>query len=425
MDLIIILLLIFLNGFFSMSEVALIAARKSGLQLREKQGSKSAKTALKLKNHPDIFLSAIQIGITLIGILTGIFSSSAFAADFAKTLEKIGCSALYSLALSQTLIVIIITFLTIVFGELIPKRIGLSFSEKKALQVAPIMHIFAKISTPFVWILSKSTSLIFKLFGIKNHVQKITEEEIKYIIEEGKNSGVVQEVEQDIVERVFSLGDRKIESIMTPRNDIVWLNTSATNQQIIELITNDLHEVYPIAQDSLDHLKGVVYLKELFGKLDDPNFSLEQMIRPAHFLQENIAVYSALEKFKSKKIKFSLIYNEFGSIQGVVTLKDMLEALVGTIPEANEEQEIVQRQSGGWLIDGHCSLYNFLTYFEIEEYFSQYECHTLSGLVLEILEHIPHTGEKVSWKNFTFEIMDMDGIRIDKILVEKNININE
>lgn len=394
--------------------------------MKEKKGSKAAKIALRLKGNPDIFLSTIQIGITLIGILTGIFSSSVFAADFAKILERIGCGSAYSLALSQIIIVVVITFLTIVFGELVPKRIGLNFAESKALQVAQPMNILAKISAPFVWVLSKSSHLIFKIFGIKKLENIVTEEEIKYIIEEGKNSGEVQEVEQNIVERVFSLGDRKVESIMTPRNDIVWINESFTNRQIVELVTKDLHDVYPVAKDSLDHLLGVVYLKDLFGKMDDPDFSLTKVIRQAHFFHENIAVYKVLEKFKTKKLNFSLICDEFGGIQGIVTAKDMLEALVGTLPEANEEHEIVERQEGGWLIDGQCPLYDFLTFFDAEEYFTQYEFNTLGGLVLETLEYIPHVGEKVAWKNFTFEIVDMDGIRIDKILVEKkNItNIN-
>lgn len=420
MDIVIILLLIVLNGLFAMAEIALISARKSSLQSDAKRGSSSAKTALKLANEPDKFLSTIQIGITLIGILTGIYSGAALADDFGKVLAGWGVSPSYARIVAQAIIVLLVTYLTLIFGELVPKRIGMSVAEKAAKLVAGPMKILAAIASPFVWILAKSTAAAFNMLGIKPSDSKITEEEIKSMIQEGTEGGEVQEVEQDIVERVFALGDRKVDSIMTNRNDIVWIDINMTNEQINETVKSNLYEVYPVAEGNLDSIKGVVFLKDLFGKLEDKEFSLSQVIHPVQYFHDNMDVYKVLEEMKTNQTGYGLIYDEFGNCEGIVTLKDILEGLVGTIPDSHEEPEIIERDDkSGWLVDGQCPFYDFLAYFEREELYSDNDFTTVSGLILEHLEHIPRTGEKLHWNIFTFEIVDMDGARIDKVLVTR------
>ena len=421
MEIIIILILILLNGVLSMSEIALVSARKSRLETEARKGNKSASTALKLSNDPDRFLSTVQIGITLIGILTGLYSGQAFAADFAVVVAKIDFLAPYATTIAKTVIVIVVTYLTLVLGELVPKRLGMSRAESVSKAVSRPMNILSKIAHPLVWFLSKSTALIVRIFGIReDDSSKVTEEEIKAIVREGVSGGEVQEVEQDIVERVFSLGDRDVESIMTHRSDLVWLDVADDKEAIRTKIRANTHNIYPVASGNLDNLLGVVELKDLFDRIEDPDFSLEKMICPAPFLPENQSVYSTLEKFKKADAKYGFVIDEFGDIQGIVTLKNILEALVGDIDGEQQERDILPREDGSYLVDGQCSFYDFLDYFEMEYLYAEHDYNTLSGLILEQLAHIPATGEKLSWHGFDLEIVDMDGARIDKVLVSRN-----
>lgn len=419
MEIFIIIGLILLNGVLSMSEIALVSARKARLELEAKRGNKSAQTALKLAGEPDRFLSTIQIGITLIGILTGLYSGEAFATNLAEVVRHIPVLEPYALGLSKTVIVVIVTYLTLIMGELVPKRIGMGYAEKVSMLVAKPMYLLSKLASPFVWLLSKSTALTIKITGIKgNEDNKVTEEEIKAIVKEGFDGGEVQEVEQDIVERVFNLGDRNVGSIMTHRSDLVWLDVTDSIEKIREKVQENLFNIYPVASEKFDNIKGVVYLKDLFGRIDEPGFSLQQVIRPAQYLPENQSVYNALEQFKQARVKYGIVTDEFGGIQGIVTLKDIMEGLIGQVPEMGEEAEITQRSDGSWLVDGQYSFYNFLEYFDMEDLYAEHDYNTLSGLILEILERVPKTGETLTWLNFEFEIMDMDGARIDKVLVK-------
>ena len=422
MEFLIVILLILLNGVFSMSEIAIISSRKSKLKLEAQQGNKSAKTALDLAEEPDRFLSTIQIGITLIGILTGVYSGDALAGHFAPVLEKLGMSAGVAYTVAKVTIVIVVTYLTLILGELVPKRIGMSSSEKVAKIIARPMNILSKIASPFVWILSKSTALLVKLFRIKSSENKVTEEEIKSIIQEGTEDGEIQTIEQDIVERVFTLGDRKLDSIMTYRNDIVWIDINMSIEEIKQLICNNLYETYPVAENSLDNVLGIVHLKDLFCKIDQPGFKIKDAVCAPVFFHENMDVYKALEQMKQKQAHHALVFDEYGNLQGVVTFRDILEALVGEIPDGTEESSIVQREDGSWLIDAQSSFYDFLEYFDMEELYSENDFNTLSGLILDELEHIPVTGEKIEWGPFVFEVVDMDGARIDKILVARSDN---
>lgn len=420
MEIFIIIGLILLNGVLSMSEIALVSARKARLELEAKRGNKSAQTALKLAGEPDRFLSTIQIGITLIGILTGLYSGEAFAYDLAEIMRHVPMLEPYAVGISKTVIVIIVTYLTLIMGELVPKRIGMGYAEKVSMLVAKPMYLLSRLASPFVWLLSKSSALTIKITGIKaNEENKVTEEEIKAIVKEGFDGGEVQEVEQDIVERVFNLGDRNVGSIMTHRSDLVWLDVTDSIEKIREKVQENLFNIYPVASEKFDNIKGVVYLKDLFGRIDEPDFSLEQVIRPAQYLPENQSVYNALEQFKQARVKYGIVTDEFGGIQGIVTLKDIMEGLIGQVPELGEEAEITQRADGSWLVDGQLSFYDFLEYFDMEDLYAEHDYNTLSGLILEILERVPNTGETLTWLTFRFEIVDMDGARIDKVLVTK------
>ena len=426
MEIVIIIGLILLNGLLSMSEIAMVSARKSRLEADSKKGSRAARTALKLANSPDTFLSTIQIGITLIGILTGLYSGEVLAQSFGKVIATIEPLRTHAVAIAQTLIVAIVTYLTLIVGELVPKRIGMQAAEKVAKLVARPMNVLSKIALPFVWLLSKSTSGMLRLLGINTLGEsKVTEDEIKAIIQEGAEDGEVQEVEQELVERVFNLGDRNVGSIMTHRSELVWLNISDDNEQIKRIVESNLYNAYPVADHTLDNIVGVVYLKDLFGKLDTPGFTLRQVLRPAKYIPEKLSVYNALARLKAEEVKYGIVTDEFGSVEGIVTLKDIVRALIGGMPEVGEEEEIIPREEGGYLVDGQCPFYDFLAYFDREELYNEYNYNTLSGLILDLLERIPATGERFAWKEFDFEIVDMDGARIDKVLVTMNIPVTE
>lgn len=420
MDIVIIGILILINGLFSMSEMALISAKKSKLSNDIKRGSKSAQLALNLANEPDLFLSTIQIGITLMGILTGIYSGDVLAKDCVLFLKEMGFTHEYVFWGVQGGIVIFVTYLSLVFGELLPKRIGMGFAENiSKIMVRPILGV-SYIASPFVWILSQSTAFIFQTLRLKSTDNKITEEEIRSLIQEGAQDGVVDVMEQNIVSRVFSLGDRNVVSIMTHRSELIWLDSLQPICDIKAKVYENLHNVYPVAEGSLDNVMGVVFLKDLFLHWEHPHFNIKKIIRSAQFFHEDMGVYKILEYFKVHGSAYGLVSDEFGSVQGMVTFMDILEGLVGEVSVKNEGKEIVESSQGGWFIDGQCSFYNFMNYFNLEEFYSEYEYNTLSGLVLSSLEHIPEVGETFFWRDFFIEIVDMDGARIDKILVRKN-----
>ena len=421
-EIFIILLLILLNGIFAMSEMAVISARKSNLQADANKGSKTAKTALKLASDPDKFLSAVQIGITLIGILTGIFSGKSIADALSAALAKAGMSAGVAGALAQGIIVILVTYLSIVFGELVPKRIALSASERVSKIVSGPMKVISVLASPFVWVLAKSTSFIINILGIKSQESKVTEEEIKSIIQEGTDEGEVSPVEQDIVERVFALGDLKVNTIMTLRGDIVWLDKDMDEAEIRETIEKNLFETYPVTDGDLDHVIGVLSLKDYVLNIGKKQFSLEEMIHEPVYFHENMSVYAVLEQMKIKRISRALVCDEFGFCSGIITLKDIMEALVGIVNDDHQkEPDIIARQDNdGWFVDGQCSMYDFKMYFDIDDDDADSaEYTTVGGLILDELEHVPISGEKATWKDFSFEVVDMDGARIDKVIVKR------
>lgn len=420
MEVLIIIALILLNGLLSMSEIALVSARKSRLESDAKKGNKRAATALRLAGDPDRFLSTIQIGITLIGILTGFFSGEVFAEDLAKYVAMIEPLKGYALGISEVIIVLVVTYLTLIFGELVPKRIGMGAAEKVSKIVAKPMYILSKIGAPFVCVLSWSTSFVVKIFGLKfKKSAGVTEEEIKAIIQEGTDGGEIQQVEQDIVERVFNLSDRNVGSIMTHRSELVWLDVNDPTETIVAKIKQDTYSIYPVADGKLDNILGVAFLKDVFGCYGNDDFSLRDIVLPAEFMPEQISAYNALDRLKRSGVQYGLVTDEFGSVEGMVTLKDVLTALVGEMYETGEEPDIVPREDNSWFVDGQISFYDFLAHFDMEHLYNDNEYNTLSGLILALLERVPRVGEKFTWSVFEFEVVDMDIARIDKLLVRR------
>ncbi|MGV3766681.1 MAG: hemolysin family protein [Chitinophagaceae bacterium] len=410
--------LVILNGLFSMAEIALVSARKARLEAQANKGDKQAREALDLANHPDTFLSTVQIGITLIGILTGIFSGENIKDDVLVFLNRFPTLAPYANAIATTIIVIFVTYLSLVLGELVPKRIGLSNPERIAKSVAGPMKVISIITHPFIVLLTKSTGLITSLLRIKTNESQVTEEEIKAMINEGTEHGAIEEAEQEIIERVFHLGDRNITSLMTHRSDIVWFDINDTEASIREKIIEDPHSIYPVCEGQIDEIKGFVSLKDMYVSNDLTQF--KHLMRPALFVPENNTAYQVLEKFKQAKAHSCFVVDEYGTLLGMITLNDILEAIVGDINEPDyEDYEIVEREDGTFLVDAQLPFYDFLRRFEKTEWMNEgeHEFDTLAGFLLHELERIPVTGETMEWKGFRFEVIDMDGHRIDKILV--------
>lgn len=421
MEILIIFLLILLNGVFSMSEMALVSSRKIRLENAAKKGSKQAKEALKLANNPGKFLSTVQIGITLIGILTGIYSGEKITRDLQSQLDKLAFLQGYSDTLAVILVLLILTYFSLVLGELVPKKIGLASPEKISKMMARPMKVISIVAAPFVWTLTFTTDLIVKVLGIKNSSDSaVTEEEIKAIVQEGTSSGEVQEIEQDIVGRVFSLGDRKISSLMTHRTDLVLINITDTREEIIEKIKEAMHSVYPVYDEAIKKVVGVIQLKQIFLKITEPDFNLNNFTHSASYLPENSSAYDALHYFKQKKINYAIVTDEFGHAEGIITLNDILEALAGNAEDFDfDEPGINQRDDGTWIVDGQYVFADFLHYFDMEDFMAEYTFNTISGLILEQTQQIPKEGDRIRWNNFEFEIIDMDGARIDKIMIKK------
>jgi putative hemolysin len=403
-----------------MSEIALISARKNRLETAAKKGNDSAKTALDLANSPNKFLSTVQIGITLIGILTGIFSGDKITTDVRTFVQNFEVTKPYADSIAVGIVVLVLTFFSLVLGELLPKRIGLNYPEAIAKAVAVPMKIISILTAPFIWLLTISTEFLLKILRIKPSADgKVTEEEIKAIIKEGTEGGEVQEIEQDIVERVFHIGDRKVSSLMTHRKSVVFLPLHADKSQVRDLMLKELHSIYPIFDKNYDDIVGVVNLKNIFAHFENVDFNLKSIMTDAPFIMEQTTAYKALENFKKSGIHYAFVSDEYGVFQGVITLNDILEALVGDAADFYKEDfQLVAREDGTWLVDGHYSLHDFLTYFDLDELTNDYEVNTVSGLIMTELSRIPKQGEKLIWQKFELEVIDMDGVKIDKVMVK-------
>lgn len=419
-DLIIIIALILLNGVFSMSEVALISARKSKLAADAKSGNRNAATALKLQSEPDRFLSTVQIGITLIGILTGLFSGATIATDLGNYFARLGVSPHLALNLSKIAIVTLVTYLSIVVGELVPKRIGMGKADTIAKIVAGPMKLLSVITYPIVWLLSASTSLFVRLFKIGDTSSKVTEEEIKSLIQEGADSGEVSAMEQDIMARALVMGDSRIDAIMTRRKDVASLAIGMDGESIRKVLADDLHSSYPVFDRDRKEICGVVSLKRLILSLGSPHFDIEKELTSGLCLPDTMTFYDALETFRNSNEHSALVYDEYGNFQGIVTLRDILDGLIGSIAQGDDGLAIVKRpDKEEWLVDGQCPVYDFLEYFGMEDLYKPAGYTTIGGLIIDAMKKVPVEGDLIIWNCFRLEVADMDRVRIDKVAVSQ------
>jgi putative hemolysin len=423
MAILILILLTLLNGLFSMSEIAVVSSRKFKLENALKRGKSGARIALDLAESPTRFLSTVQIGITLISIIVGLYSGEALADPLQKTIESAApVLAPYAKNLSVALVVIFTTYISIVLGELFPKRIGMSYPETVAMLVAAPMRLLSRIAAPFVWLLTSSNDVLLRLLGINASTDAIvTEEEIKSMISESTESGEIREIEQDIVERVFALGDRKVSALMTHRSDILWLDVKDSADQIRAKIGAEIHGVYPVADDDLDNILGVVTVKDLFLKMHDPNFSLLDCMQTPVYTPDSSSAYKLLDDFRKHRFHYGVVVDEFGTIQGIITMDDILDALVGDVSTRNQDEyTIVEQADHSWIADGQYPFFELLRYFEIEDNaFSDADFNTVAGFMITKLDAMPNIGDQFEWQQYHFEVIAMDGRRLESIRIKR------
>ena len=422
-EILIIFLLFLANGAFSMAEIAVVSSSKARLRALVEEGHAGAKAALELAENPNRLLSAVQTGITLITTLAGAYGGATIADELSFYISSITALTPYSGGLALVAVVLLITFFSLVIGELVPKRIALSNSERFASLSAPPLAAFSRLVSPAIVLLSFCTDLVLRALGVKAYTEpSVTEEEIRILIDQGTTAGVIEEEEQDIMERVFSLGDRRVNSIMTPRGEIVWLEVDDSAAEISRKIAGGAYSMFPVCRKKLDNVLGVVQSKDLLScNLADQKVDLKSSLLPPLFVPESMRALKVLEKFKQTGIHLAIVLDEYGSVQGIVSLVDLLEGLVGDIPHIDDlaEPQVVKRQDGSWLVDGSLPVDDFEEMVDPEglpeEEESQYI--TLGGFVMTHLEKIPIAGDYFEWGGYRFEVVDMDERRVDKILV--------
>lgn len=416
-----ILVLTLINGVFAMSELAIISARKTRLQQRAQEGNRRAQLVLELAGHPTRMLSTIQIVITLVGILIGAFGEATLGSHLQASLAQIPLMRPYANVLSTLLVAIGSTYIALVFGELVPKQVGLSYPEPIALLVARPLAGLSRLMAPLVAVLSWSAQAILTLMGIQPVQEpQVSEEEIRLLLQQATKAGTFAESEQDLVERVFRLDDLRISALMTPRPDIVWLDLEDPPSKNQEEICNHPYSRFPVCQGDLDHVVGIVSTQDLLTQaLRGEPFDLTQHLSPPLYVPENTHVLKVLELLKQSGSPMALVVDEYGVIQGLVTFKDILEAIIGEIPSTDDEDEptAIQREDGSWLVDGLIGIEKFQELFNIPELPENRSYHTLAGLIIDHLGHIPRVAEHFEWAGLEFEIVDMDGNRVDKVLI--------
>ncbi len=433
-DIFIILFLIFINGIFSMSEIAIISARKARLLQKVEEGDKKARVALDLANEPNMLLSTVQIGITLVGVLSGAFGGATLAGEFAGFFDRFSFIHPYGESVALGLIVLCITFFTLVIGELVPKRIALNHPERIAIRAASPMRFLAGIASPAVHLLSFSTDLVLRMIGFKPSAEPpVTEEEIKILIEQGTIAGVFEEAEQDMVSRVLRLGDRRVGALMTPRKRIVWLDVNESAERNRRRILKSMRSRFPVCQGRLSNVLGVVHVKDLLTRcLSGRTLDIRSGLQQPLFVLEGTHVLRVMELFKESGTQVALVVDEYGTIEGLVTLTDLLESIIGDLPSLDDagERPIVQREDGSWLVEGMIPVDELREFLDAgrfpEEDTGDYE--TLGGFVMNVLRRIPEVGDHFECCGFRFEVVDMDGHRVDKVLVQRvedDLNVPE
>ena len=425
LEIVFILFLIIANGVFAMSETAVVSSRKTRLEQWAAEGNHGAGVALELANDPTRFLSTVQFGITLIGTFAGAFGGATIAKPLAQALQAVPWLAPHGEAIAFGLVVFAITMLSLILGELAPKRLALHHPERIAAAMAAPMRTLSVLTSPFVKFLSVATESILRLFGVKpSEEPPVTEEEVVAMIDQGTQAGVFEEAEQNMVEGVFRLADRRVSSLMSSRSDIVWLDLDDSVEEIRDKIAQSGYSRFPICQGSLDNFLGVVRVKDLLARaLSGQPLDLRAALRQPLFVHEKMRALAVLELFKKSRTHIALVIDEYGEIEGLLTLNDILEAIVGDVPNvgAAPQPQIVQREDGSWLIDGLLPIDEFKQHFDLAELpdDERGDYETIGGFVIIYLEHIPTAGETFEWENFRFEVIDMDGPRVDKILLKK------
>jgi putative hemolysin len=416
LEILIIFLLILLNGAFALAEIAVVSSRKARLQQRINEGDKGAETALRLAENPNIFLSTVQVGITLISVFAGAVGGATIADALALQLAKIPWILPYAASVALGIVVVIITIFSILLGELVPKRLALHNPEEIASAIAGPMNLVSWLFSPLVRILSGTTDVILRGMGIQaNEEPPVTEEELQVLLDQGTQAGVFEESEQDMVEGVFRLNNRRVGSLMTPRSEIAWLDVNDTPDEIRQQIEENLYSRFPVCEDSLDNVLGVIEARDLLlESLHGEPLMLKRNLQAPVYIPETALASKSLEKFKSGDAEMMLVVDEFGSTQGLLTIYDILEEIVGDI---DSEPQATQRQDGSWLLDGMLAVDDFKEIFNLRHLPDEDEYETLGGFVMLHLGRVPQAADRFDWNGLIFEVMDMDGKRVDKVMV--------
>lgn len=423
-NILIIAVLFYFNGIFAKYEIAMVSARKTRLQQRSDDGNRGAADALELLKDPNQqYLSTIQIMITMIDTLAGGIGGAMLANPLAEVLQKVSWLAPAADTVALIFVVVVITYFSIVLGELIPKRIAVSKPEDVVCQLSPAIRKLTRLMRPLTRLLSTSTSLGIKLLRIDTQAEpSITEDEIKVFIEQGRDIGLIEQTESDMFSGIFRLGDRRVDVLMTPRTDLEWIDIEDDQHTIISELMHSEYSRIPVGRGSLDDVLGMVNVKELIGiDLHSPNFHLTDFIREPMFVPENMQALKVFEQFRATGTHQALVIDEYGGVQGMVTLYDVLEAIVGEIPldAEDQEQEVVQRADGSYLLDGMLPIDEIKELLDFDELPDEGRAgyQTLSGFVMNQLGSIPRVGQTFTWDTYRFEVVDMDGRRVDKVLV--------
>ncbi len=420
-EILIIVVLLIINGFFAMSEMAVVAARKARLEQLANEGDRRARAALQLANASSDFLSTVQVGITLIGILAGAFGGATLAEKLAAWLAPLPFVGPYSEAIGLGVVVVCLTYLSLIIGELVPKRLALSQPERIASVVAGPLGVLSRLASPVVRLLSASTEAVTRLMGLRTTAQApVTEEEIKVLLEQGTQAGVFVEAEQDLMERVLTLADQRVGALMTPRMVIVWLDVDDPPAILQRKIAESAHSRFPVARGSLENVLGVVHAKDLLTQsLTGTPLNLSAVMDPPVFVLNTFSTLKLLERLKQARTHLAFVVNEYGGIQGMVTLSDIAEAVIGVSSlEGATDTPAVQRTDGSWLLDGRLSVEDFKKVLTLADLpgESDGDYQTLGGFVMTHLGHVPVVGDQLEWGGWRFEVVDMDGLRVDKVL---------
>lgn len=420
-DVLILLLLILLNGFFALSEMALVAAKRTRLQAAAEQGRSGAKSALALMADPTTLLSAIQIGITLIGLITGIYSANVFAEPLARLFIDLGLPASFAAEGAYIVVVLLVTFVSLTLGELIPKRVALLHAESLAMIVAPVMRLFATLMAPAVWLLRVTVNTMLKALPVSSAPQAaVTEDDVRALVAEGTTAGVFLASERRLLEGVMALADRKVGSIMIPRQDVIWLDIEEPIEVLWQRAKESGHARFLVARQKFDNLLGMITLADLSEALHRGELDPEKDLDPPLHIPDSISVLQLLDQFQRSSTHLAVVTDEYGEIEGITTPIDILKAIAGELPDlgSRERAEWVQRDDGSWLVDGHMPIEELQQRLGRRDMGGR-DYHTVAGFVLARLGRIPKAGDTVTWRDLKIEIVDMDGVRIDKILLRK------